>query len=79
MHGLELRHDAAAPNHRVVLAAVLDAVEQIGEAPGCLCGTDFGHEVRLPDPDRSRSRKPVDMAAVRYFRGSTAGATLAPW
>ena len=42
------RHDAAAAHDGERLAAVLDRVEQVGEALGCLGRTDLAHESDYP-------------------------------
>ena len=46
---LELSDDAPASHDRVALAAMLDAVEQVGKAPRCLSCGHLNHLVRRAD------------------------------
>jgi hypothetical protein len=45
----ELRNDLPSTNDDERLAAVLDCVEQVGEAPGCFRCGDLWHEIRLSE------------------------------
>jgi len=46
---LDSRDDLAPSDDRVVLSAMLDAIENVGEAPGRLGGAHFRHVIRLSD------------------------------
>ena len=43
-NGLDVGDGAATPRHRVALPVVLDGVEKVGEAAGCLGCRDFRHQ-----------------------------------
>jgi hypothetical protein len=45
----EVRNRLAATNDRVMLATMLDAIEQIGEATGRIGRSDIWHAIRLSD------------------------------
>lgn len=45
----ELSDDASAAHDGVVLAAMLDTVEQVGETSRGVGSGHFGHEIRLSD------------------------------
>ncbi len=51
-NGLQAGHWAPSPHDRVVLAPVLDGIEEVGEVAGGVRCRDFRHEIRLSDlPD----------------------------
>jgi hypothetical protein len=47
--GLQAGHRTPSSHDRIVLAPVLDGIEEVGEVAGGISCRDFWHEIRLSD------------------------------